>query len=69
MTKKGYKVYVDGKLRLVCQNNFILMNNVIDLKAKYGEDKVEVKEYDLKAELNDDELEDLRKVINDLKKR
>lgn len=69
MTKKGYKIYVDGKLRLICQNNFILMNNIVDLKQKYGEDRVEVKEYDLKTNLTDDELQDLRNFIDNLIKR
>lgn len=67
MNSKRFKVYVDGKLRLVCGNEFVLMNNVVSLTEKYGKDRVVVKEYEVDMNLNKVELQELKDTINAIK--
>lgn len=67
MKSKKFKVYVDGKLRLVCGNEFVLMNNVVRLTEKYGKDRVAVKEYEVDMNLNKVELQNLKDIINGIK--
>ena len=67
MKGKKFKVYVDGKLRLVCGNEFVLMNNVVRLTEKYGKDRVAVKEYEVDMNLNKVELQNLKDTINGIK--
>lgn len=67
MKSKSFKVYVDGKLRLVCGNEFVLMNNVVNLTEKYGKDRVTVEEYEVDMNLNKVELQELKDTINAIK--
>ena len=60
---KHFKIYVDGKLRLICGSPFVLMNNVTKLEKQYGKDRVEVKEYEVN-ELNKVELQQLRESMD-----
>lgn len=66
MKSKRYKVYVYGRLRLVCGNPLVLMSNVISLQERYGKDNVEVKEYEVDTELSKVELQELNETIDAL---
>lgn len=66
MKSKRYKVYVYGRLRLVCGNQLVLMSNVISLQERYGKDNVEVKEYEVDTELSKVELQELNETIDAL---
>lgn len=46
MNRKIFRIYVDEKLRLICSNKLVSMNNFKKLKNKYRLDKVEIKEYE-----------------------
>ena len=63
---KSYRIYVDGKLRLVCGSQFVLMNNVINFIEKYGKDRVEVMERE-SNDLDKIELQQLREVIGNIR--
>lgn len=63
---KSYRIYVDGKLRLVCGSQFVLMNNVINFIEKYGKDRVEVREVE-SNDLDKIELQQLREVIGNIR--
>lgn len=65
MKSKRFKIYVDGKLRLVCGNELVAMSNFENLKSKYGTDRVKVKEYESDG-LNNIELQKLKKGINEI---
>lgn len=62
----SYRIYVDGKLRLVCGSQFVLMNNVINFIEKYGKDRVEVREVE-SNDLDKIELQQLREVIGNIR--
>ena len=62
----SYRIYVDGKLILVCGSQFVLMNNVINFIEKYGKDKVEVREVE-SNDLDKIELQQLREVIGNIR--
>lgn len=62
----SYRIYVDGKLRLVCGSQFALMNNVINFIEKYGKDRVEVMERE-SNDLDKIELQQLREVIGNIR--
>ena len=62
---KGFKIYVDGKLRLVCGNQLVTMSNFENLKNKYGTDRVEVKEYEFDG-LSKVELQDLKENMDSI---
>ena len=42
--QKEYRIYLDGKLKNICYNQYALMCNVTSLLDKYGKDRVKVKE-------------------------
>lgn len=67
MKTKRFKVYIDGKLRLVCGNELVLMKNVTSLTEKYGKDRIEVKEYEVDMNLNEIKLQELKDTINTIK--
>lgn len=65
MKSKGFKIYVDGKLRLVCGNELVTMSNFENLKSRYGTDRVEVKEYEFDG-LSKVELQDLKENMDSI---
>lgn len=65
MKSKGFKIYVDGKLRIVCGNPLVAMSNFENLKSKYGSDRVEVKEYEFDG-LSKVELQDLKENMDSI---
>ena len=62
MKVKTFKVYVDGKLRLVCGSTMVLASNLINLKAKYGEDRVTVKEFEENIKLTEKEHREMKEL-------
>lgn len=38
-----HRIYVNGKLVNICSNDFVLMNNVVNYRKRFGEENVEVK--------------------------
>ena len=56
MRTKEFRIYVNDKLEMTCFNEFIAMNNILNLKEIYGEDNVrgerimELEEKELKKE-------------------
>lgn len=62
---KHFKIYVDGKLKLICGSPFVLMNNVTKLEKQYGKDRVEVKEYEVN-DLNKEELQQLKEHMDSI---
>lgn len=69
MKSKRFKVYVDGKLRLICGNQSVLMSNVTSLESMHGKDRIEVKEYEVDIELNKIELQNLKETIDIMSNR
>ena len=65
MKSKRFKIYVDGKLRLVCGNQLVTMSNFENLKSTYGSDRVEVKEYEFDG-LSKVELQGLKENIDSI---
>lgn len=66
MKVKTFKVYVDGKLRLICGSSMVLMSNVIKLKAKYGEDRVTVKEFEENTKLTEKEHQEMKDYMDEI---
>lgn len=62
MNSKRFKIYVDGKLRLVTGNKLVAMNNFEKFTRKYGLGRVEIKEREFN-ELSKVELQDLKENI------
>lgn len=69
MKVKTFKVYVDGKLRLICGSSMVLMSNVIKLKAKYGEDRVTVKEFEENTKLTEKEHQEMKEYMDNIIKK
>lgn len=44
MNSKVFRIYVDGKLRLVTGHKLVAMNNFKNFTREYGLDRVEIKE-------------------------
>lgn len=44
MKSKVFRIYVDGKLRLVTGHKLVAMNNFKNFTSEYGLDRVEIKE-------------------------
>lgn len=63
MNRKIFRIYVDEKLRLICSNKLVSMNNFKKLKNKYRLDKVEIKEYEFN-ELSEIELQNLKEKLD-----
>ena len=66
MKVKTFKVCVDGKLRLVCGSSVVLMSNVIKLKAKYGEDRVTIKELGENDKITEKERQEMKDFIDEI---
>lgn len=66
MKVKTFKVYVDGKLRLVCGSTMVLASNLINLKAKYGEDRVTVKEFEENTKLTEKEHQEMKDYMDEI---
>lgn len=68
MKSKRFRIYVDGKLRLVTSNKLVAMNNFKNFTREYGLDRVEIKEREFdglsKVELQDLK-ENIKRIIND----
>lgn len=68
MKSKRFRIYVDGKLRLVTGNKLVAMNEFENFIREYGLDRVEIKEHEFN-ELSKVELQDLKenieRIVND----
>lgn len=68
MKSKRFRIYVDGKLRLVTGNKLVAMNEFENFIREYGLDRVEIKEREFN-ELSKVELQDLKenieRIVND----
>lgn len=64
MKGKIFKVYVDGKLRMGCGSQFVLMNNVVRLHQKYGKDRVKIVECEESIPFTKEELEELKRAMD-----
>lgn len=63
MNRKRFRIYVDGKLRLVTGNKLVAMNNFKNFTREYGLDRVEIKEYEFN-ELSEIELQNLKEKLD-----
>ena len=62
MKSKIFRIYVDGKLRLITGNKLVAMNNFENFTREYGLGRVEIKEREFN-ELSKVELQDLKENI------
>lgn len=62
MKSKVFRIYVDGKLRLVTGNKLVAMNTFENFTKEYGLDRVEIKERESDG-LSKVELQDLKENI------
>lgn len=69
MKVKTFKVYVDGKLRLICGSIIVLTSNLINLNARYGEDRVTVKEFEENIKLTEKERQELNEYMDEIIKK
>jgi len=60
MKSMEYRVYVNGKLINICQNDFVLGCNLINYRSKYGKENVEFKQ--VKATMDEEKKEYLKSV-------
>ncbi|MGL5649375.1 MAG: hypothetical protein ACRDDY_16155 [Clostridium sp.] len=67
MESKFFKVYVDGKLRVGCGNQFTLMSNVVRLHQQYGKERVKIVECTETIPFTKEELEEMKEVIQDFR--
>ena len=67
MKNKVFRIYVDGKLRLVTGHKLVAMNEFTNFTNKYGLDRVEIKERESnglsKVELQNLK-ENIKKIVN-----
>lgn len=59
MKSKTFKIYIDGKLRLLTGNKLVAMNNFENFIREYGLGRVEIKESEFDT-INKVELQDLK---------
>lgn len=68
MKSKRFRIYVDGKLRLVTGHKLVAMNEFEKFTREYGLGRVEIKEREFN-ELSKVELQDLKenikRIVND----
>lgn len=62
MKNKVFRIYVDGKLRLVTCHKLVAMNNFKNFTSEYGLDRVEIKERESNG-LSKVELQNLKEYI------
>ena len=62
MNSKVFRIYVDGKLRLVTGHKLVAMNTFENFTREYGLDRVEIKERESDG-LSKVELQDLKENI------
>jgi hypothetical protein len=66
--ERRFRIYVDGKLRLVTGDKLVAMNNFEKFTREYGLGRVEIKEREFN-ELSKVELQDLKenikRIVND----
>lgn len=62
MKSKVFRIYVDGKLRLVTGHKLVAMNNFKNFTSEYGLDRVEIKERESDG-LSKVELQNLKENI------